>query len=101
MGQPIEVTEPTVLESVAVFDTDRTLSGQDGESFAPGAASGDTFPAELARRVFSEDSQADHLHVFSNTVSIRRSGGWDEAALSATHRLITDFFVFYDENKSA
>lgn len=100
MGQPIEVAEPTVLDAVAVFDTDRTLSGQDGESFSPGAVAGETFPAELARRVFAEDPNADHLFVFSNTVSIRRSGGWDEETLAATHRLITDFFVFYDENKA-
>lgn len=100
MGQPIEVSTPTVLDGVAVFDSDRTLSGQDGESFSPGATAGDTLPAELARRIFSEDAAADHVFVFSNTVSIRRVGGWDEAALSSTHTLITDFFVFYDENKT-
>ena len=101
MGQPIEVTEPTVLEAVAVFDTDRSLSGQDGESFSPAASSGDTFPAELARRIFAADSAADHVYVFSNTISVRRTGGWDDERLAATHGLITDFFVFYGENKTA
>ena len=101
MGQPIEVAEPVVLDDVAVFDTDRTLSGQDGESFSPDDATGSTFPAELAVRVFAADGAADHVFVYSNTVSIRRSGGWDESTLQETHRLITDFFVFYDENKSA
>lgn len=101
MGQPIEVAEPTVLDAVAVFDTDRTLSGQDGESFTPGTAAADTFPAELARRMFAADAAADHVFVYSNTISVRRKGGWDEEVLVATHRLLTDFFVFYDENKSA
>lgn len=100
MGQPIEVAEPTVLDAVAVFDTDRSLSGQDGESFSPADASGDTFPAELARRIFAADSGADHVFVFSNTISVRRPE-WDDATLAATHRLITDFFVFYEENRTS
>ncbi len=100
MGQPIEVAEPTVLDAVAVFDTDRSLSGQDGESFVPRQGAGDTFPAELASRIFSADPAADHVFVFSNTVSIRRRDGWDDASLASMHRLITDFFVFYDENRT-
>lgn len=100
MGQPIEVAAPTVLDTVAVFDTDRTLGGQDGEAFTPGFEGGETFPAELALRVFESDPSVDHIFVLSNTVSIRRSQGWDDASLADMTRLIADFFVFYDENKA-
>lgn len=99
MGQPIEVADPTVLDTVAVFDTDRSLSGQDGESFSPGFSGEETFPAELAQRIFEADPAADHIYVFSNTVSVRRPAGWDQTSLSDMRRLIADFFVFYDENK--
>lgn len=100
MGQPIEVAEPIVLGDVAVFDTDRSISGQDGEAFARDTVVGPHFPAELARRIFAADEATDHVFVFSNTASVRRRGGWDPAALASAHRLITDFFVFYDENKA-
>lgn len=99
MGQPIEVAAATVLGDVAMFDTDRTLSGQDGEAYQPGGPVGATFPSRLAQRVFESDRAVDHVYVFSNSVSVRRRGGWDDESLGATRRLLTDFFVFYDENK--
>ena len=100
MGQQIEIAVPTVIDDVAVFDTDRSLSGQDGESFGRADSDASTFPAQLAQRVFEADATADHVFVFSNTISIRRREGWSDEALGAAHQVIADFFVFYDENKS-
>ena len=100
MGQQIEVAEAVVLDSVAVFDTDRTFSGQDGVSYSRSDEVDVTFPSQLAGRLFESDTAVDHVFVFSNTVSVRRPGGWEEGLLSSTRDMITNFFVFYDENKA-
>lgn len=97
MGQPIEVSS-IVLDEVAVFDCDRTITGQDGAAFVPGEVgdpdAGD-FAALLARRLFDADPSLDHLFVASNQVVARRPGGWDEASLEVAGGVIRGFFVFY------
>lgn len=101
MGQTINVSKPTVIGKVALFDTDRSLGGQDGEAFssAPDPLHADTFPAELAGRLFVEDPKLSNVYVYSNVVSVERPAGWDAAALAATSGAIRDFFVIYDANK--
>ncbi len=101
MGQTINVAQPTVIGKVAVFDTDRSLGGQDGEAFSSvaDAALGDTFPAGLAGRLFTEDAKLSNVYVYSNVVSVERPTGWDASALTATSGAIRDFFVVYDDNK--
>lgn len=96
MGQKIEVVATSVIGAVAVFDTDRSLSGQDGERYrsAEAAADGTTFPAELAGRLF-ELSGISSVYVTSNVVSVERDGGWSEDDLTAVSQVISDFFLFY------
>lgn len=95
MGQPIEVTS-SVVEDIAMFDTDRTITGQDGDSFTPEQASGATsFPGDLAERLFAEVAGIDHVFVASNQVVVRRPHGWDDHVIAGATKTIADFFLFY------
>lgn len=95
MGQTIEV-KATRIGDVALFDTDRSLTGQDSHSFS-GLTDRDDPPALLANRLFDSDPSLLHVHILSNSVSIERDGGWDSAALTAATTVIADLFVFYDK----
>lgn len=95
MGQSITVSS-MVISDVAIFDTDRSITGQDGQSYSS-AADGATPPEQLANRLFAADPAVDHVHVLSNTVSVRREGGWPDAALAAAGEIVSDLFVFYQE----
>jgi hypothetical protein len=95
VGQLISVAA-SVIDDVAVFDTDRSIAGQDGAAYARGADTDDgTFPGELAGRVLEVDEAVDHLWIASNQVVARRSGGWDDAAVAAVQTVISDLFRFY------
>jgi hypothetical protein len=94
MGQTIEV-KSTPIGDVALFDTDRSLTGQDSHSFAGTSDSADP-PATLANRLFDSDPSILHVQILSNTVSIERDSGWDNASLAAARSVIANLFVFYD-----
>ena len=96
MGQTITV-ESRVVGDVAVFDTNRSLTGQDGAGFgsAEEAATGEDLPAELAHRLFAADDVVTHVWVQSNAATVRRTGGWAADALEAAADVISEFFVFY------
>ena len=98
MGQTITV-ESSVVGEVAVFDTNRSLTGQDGGEFASAdaAAEASGFDAELAGRLFAADTRVRHVYVLSNALTVQRQGGWDDAALAAAGGVIRDFFIFYAE----
>ena len=97
MGMPISVDSTRVVGEVAVFDTDRSITGQDGIGFGDAAAADAlaTTPAQLASRLFAADTALAHVFVASSQVVLRRHGGWDEAALSAAAAIIAGFFVHY------
>ena len=97
MGQVINVTKITVVGDAAVFDSDRSLSGQDGSGYSspPDAAEDSTFPARLAAAIFAADPKIGHVHVASNGVVVKREEGWDDSATAATAGVIREFFVFY------
>lgn len=98
MGQLINVAS-SVVDEVAVFDTDRSIAGQDGAAYDRATDTDDgTFPGELARRLLAADTSLDHVWIASNQVVARRPGGWDEAALSAAEKVVSDLFRFYDED---
>lgn len=101
MGQTINVSEPKVIGKVALFDTDRSLGGQDGEAYSTlaSAEAGTTFPAGLAGRLFGLDRVLSNVYVYSNVVSVERPAGWDDSSLAVVSGAIRDFFVVYDENK--
>ncbi len=97
MGQHITVAAPTVVGDTAVFDTDRSLSGQDGIGFssADEAAAIDTFPARLAGRLFTADPALSHVFVASSQAVLRRKGSWDSKTLAAASEVLSNFFVHY------
>ena len=78
---------------VALFSTDRSLTGQDGVSLSPDVVDGADPPHELARRLFDADRLIDHVHVLSNTVSVRRRESWDADAIGRARAVITNLFV--------
>ncbi len=98
MGQPIQV-EATQIDDVVLFDTDRSITGQDGTWFeSQDAAEGsDRFPAQLAVRLFEADDAIDHVFVASNQVVVRRSAAWEAAQVEASGQIIADFFLYYPD----
>jgi len=96
MGQRIEVSV-VPLGSVALFSTDRSITGQDGVGFQRDSAHGEGPPAEMARRLFQADSSINHVHVLSNTVSVRRDDDWDDDALDEASGVISGLFIHYPQ----
>lgn len=95
MGQKIEVAS-TVVEDIAMFDTDRGITGQDGVSFSSSEPiDGSDFPARLAERLFREVPGIDHVFIASNQVVLRRPHGWDDDVVATAASVISDFFLFY------
>lgn len=99
MGQRIEVDSTTVIDDTAVFATNRSLTGTDGEGFTSReeASSLGTFPAKLASELFEADDSLTRVYVDQNVLVVGRSAGWDNAATASTEKLIEDFFLFYPE----
>lgn len=99
MGKPIAIHDTTVIDEVAVIDTDRSITGQDGAGFATPdeAAAGGTLPAYLAGRLFEGVDGLENVFAASSQVVLRRGQGWDDDSLEVVRQVITDFFVFYDE----
>jgi hypothetical protein len=103
LGQTIEVIGTKVVGDVAMFDTDRSITGQSGKTFESGeeAVASESFPGMLAGRLFERLAGLAHVFVASNLVVVGRSGSWDEGALDEARRIITDFFVFYPDQGSS
>jgi len=100
MGQTIEV-KSVVLGGIALFDTDRSITGQDGHRFESRSATQDdpTTAGRLAAELFGSDLAIDHVFVQSNQVTVRRTDGWSDESADNSAAVIRDFFVFYDENR--
>ncbi len=97
MGMPIAVQPARIVGEVAVFDTDRSLTGQDGVGYPDptSAAESDIAPARLAQRLFAADKTVTNVFVASSQVVVRRGGGWDTVASDAAGAIIAGFFVHY------
>lgn len=98
MGQTIQIWDANVVADMLLVSTDRSLTGQDGETYTPDdpTSSEAIFPAQLASRLFQADPSIDHVYVMSNVLSIRRPGGWDEASIASTREVVANFFLFYE-----
>lgn len=95
MGQTIDITDRSQVGDVLMVTADRSFSGQDGEAFSAAPSDPETFPGRLAARLFEVDSAIDHVYIMSNTVAMRREGGWDGPATATAADTIANFFVFY------
>lgn len=100
MGQQIEV-HYSLLGDVALFDTDRSLSGQDGESYTNSetAAGSGTFPGQVAAALLAEVSSIESVYVFSNTISVKRTGGWTTGGAEAAAAILRNALVYYESNR--
>lgn len=94
MGQTVTINKSLVFGDTLILDTDRSLTGQDGHAIARGEE-GEAIPGRLAARLFATDPAIDHVYVLQNTVTIRRRGGWDEAAVAAVAQLVEGFLRYY------
>jgi hypothetical protein len=95
VGQTIEVAAE-VLGEIALFSTDRSITGQDGAGYTRDEdVVRPTFPAQLAARLFAADPQIDHVYVASNQVVVRRPGAWTEDTAAAAATVIAEFFRYY------
>jgi hypothetical protein len=102
MGQTIQIWDTNVVADVLLVSTDRSLTGQDGESYSSGQpiAPGAIFPAQLAARLFESDPSIDHVYVMSNVLSIRRTGAWDDSSIASSRDVVASFFLFYESQES-
>jgi hypothetical protein len=98
MGQTIQIWDTDVVGDVLLVSTDRSFTGQDGESYGreDPVGSDAIFPARLAGRLFESDPSIDHVYVMSNVISLRRQGGWDDASTGAAREVVGSFFLFYE-----
>lgn len=98
MGQSISAAA-TVSGAAAIFEADRSLSGQDGGSYGSlrDTVDDSTFPARLAARIFEADPGVTGVFVASNGVVVHRDNPWAEAELERIGSVIEDFFVFYND----
>jgi hypothetical protein len=97
MGQTIQILDSRAIDNVLLVATDRSLTGQDGESYTGpvSARAVDTFGAQLAVRLFEADPEIDHTYVMSNALSIRRRGGWNDERIGPALQEIAAFFRHY------
>lgn len=100
MGQTINV-ETRTAGSAAIFDADRSLTGQDGEAYTDieEARSGEGFGAALAVDIFESDAAVDHVYVGSNGIVVVRPSGWDDQSVKRVETAISEFFVFYRDGE--
>lgn len=94
MGQLIEVSA-VAIGDIALFDTDRSLTGQDPWIFGE-PTQGEEWPTVLANRLFETDPAINNIHMLSNTISVRRTGGWPDSDLDSAADVINRLFVFYE-----
>jgi ferredoxin/flavodoxin---NADP+ reductase len=94
MGQKITVSA-TSFGNVAIFDLDRSLTGQDGMAFDD-PPNGKTPPELLARRLWEADGEMENVFVLSNTVSLKRQSDWTDDALDTVSDVITSLFVHWE-----
>jgi len=101
MGQTIQILETVEVGDILLVTIDRTLTGQDGESYTGpvSAAAVDTFAAQLAVRLFEADPAIDYVYVMSNALSIRRRG-WTSETVDQARRTVSAFFRFYPDRQA-
>lgn len=98
MGQDVEIKETVTIGEVLIIDTDRSFTGQDGQTITP-EDDGLGVPGLLAERLFALGLDIDHVFVLQNTITVRRPGGWDEDTAGTVSEVTRSFLRFYDEEE--
>ena len=98
MGQPIRVSA-SIVGPAAVFETDRSITGQDGAGFGSAAAAAEEegFAPGLAAALFDAVDGLERVWVASNVVLAGRPAGWDEPSEAAATGAIESYFVHYKD----
>lgn len=98
MGQTVIIRDHVVMGEVLLVTTDRSFTGQDGQTITP-ESPGSAVPALLAARLFDLDLGIDHVYVLQNTVTIRRPDPWDVDAVASALEVISDFLRHYEDSE--
>ncbi|MBT8212909.1 MAG: hypothetical protein KJN71_07160 [Acidimicrobiia bacterium] len=98
MGQQIEISSVVTLDSIALFETDRSITGQDGIGYDAAPEDSTTPPADLAVRLFDAVPGLERVYVASNQVTAKRATDWDEDSLATAKSVISGLFVHYVAN---
>lgn len=82
MGQPVAAVEKPMSEpDVVRFELNRSLTGMGHERYRKGEEIvGERPPDVLARRIF-ENGGVEHVHIYSNIVTIKLEPGASPAGL--------------------
>lgn len=94
MGQNVSIRHSVALGNILLVDTDRSLTGQDGQTITR-ADPGSGMPARLGERLLALDPAIDHIHVLQNTVTVRRDGSWDDEVTAPILTTMEEFLRFY------
>lgn len=98
MGQNVEIRSVTAVGDVMIVDTDRSFTGQDGETITPGTTAPGV-PGLLADHLFGLGLGIDYVFVQQNQVTVRRPGGWDDDAGEKVGEMTRYFLRYYDEEE--
>ena len=99
MGQKIEL-KTTQFGKNVIFDLNRSLSGQDGETYhniAHASLSNET-SAQLALMLFQYSSDIESIFIQSNVVTVNFSKNMG-TAIKEFETQIEDFFLFYGDEE--
>lgn len=99
MGQRIEIDDVTVIDTSLLVDTNRSLTGTDGEGYntAEDAAASDTFPAKLAAELFESESAISRVYIDQNVIVLTKPDVWDDETVATVRGVIESFFLFYPD----
>ena len=99
MGQKIEL-KTTQFGKNVIFDLNRSLSGQDRETYhniAHASLSNET-SAQLALKLFQYSSDIESIFIQSNVVTVNFSKNMG-TAIKEFETQIEDFFLFYGDEE--
>ena len=99
MGQKIEL-KTTQFGKNVIFDLNRSLSGQDGETYhniAHASLSNET-SAQLALKLFQYSSDIESIFIQSNVVTVNFSKNMG-TAIKEFETQIEDFLLFYGDEE--
>mgnify|MGYP001343847558 FL=1 len=99
MGQKIELNTTQFGKNV-IFDLNRSLSGQDGETYynIAHASLTNEISAQLAMKLFQFSNDIENIFIQSNVVTINFMKNMG-TAITDFEKLIQDFFLFYGDEE--
>ena len=99
MGQKIEL-KTTQFGKNVIFDLNRSLSGQDGETYhnIAHASLTNEISAQLAMKLFQFSNDIENIFIQSNVVTINFTKNMG-IAVTDFEKLIEDFFLFHGDEE--